>query len=132
MKAKHCPHCMVTKPLDQFHRDSKGKDGRSARCALCRNASKRVVKPFKEYNGKKYELPRDFGKVKIPIAQEINDQLDELYGEDPLTQITKKYNCHWHLSVEKTGKTVLQIHTHPETIYRGFDVNEVIADALVN
>lgn len=39
---KTCPECLKTKPLEAFHKSKKGKGGRTARCAACRNAASKA------------------------------------------------------------------------------------------
>jgi hypothetical protein len=40
MEAKCCTHCGEVKPLDEFHRESKGKYGRNSVCKKCRSRAK--------------------------------------------------------------------------------------------
>ena len=42
MTGKWCPRCGKGKPLGAFHRDRTRPDGRSAWCAVCRNAHRRL------------------------------------------------------------------------------------------
>lgn len=37
---KRCSKCGATKPLEDFHRETKGKDGRAAACRDCKNAAR--------------------------------------------------------------------------------------------
>lgn len=41
MATKHCRGCGEEKTLDEFHRDARTEDGRSARCASCRSRAAR-------------------------------------------------------------------------------------------
>lgn len=40
-EAKQCTGCLVTKPLTEFHRRAKAKDGRQSRCKECNNTTQR-------------------------------------------------------------------------------------------
>lgn len=79
------------------------------------------------------EQEKDANKVKIPIAQEINDQLDELYKEDELTELVAsllvKFDSHFALTVDKRGNATLKFHKNPSVQFRG-TVRSVVDDAL--
>lgn len=134
MKTKHCPHCMLTKPLDQFHKDSKGKDGHSARCGECRNARKRVKDPFTEYNGKKKPEGNPNGKpVSIPISQEINDQLDDGVHdleafERVIDSLYKAQGKFFTFQFFKSGASIC-FHGTPSVTFKG-TIREVLEEAL--
>lgn len=40
-ESKQCTGCLVTKPLTDFHRQAKAKDGRQSRCKECNNTTQR-------------------------------------------------------------------------------------------
>jgi hypothetical protein len=44
MKKKGCLTCGETKPLEDFHRTPVARDGRAARCKLCRNAEAKIYR----------------------------------------------------------------------------------------
>lgn len=44
MKVKTCARCNTQKPVEQFHRDSKNKDGLASSCKECRNGARRPQK----------------------------------------------------------------------------------------
>jgi 5-methylcytosine-specific restriction endonuclease McrA len=50
MKKKTCTKCGETKPLEEFHRESRGRYGRRSRCKVCVNAQK---KTWREANPEK-------------------------------------------------------------------------------
>ena len=44
LKTKRCTRCLLIKPLVEFHKDNKSKDGRSARCRSCKAKVRREQK----------------------------------------------------------------------------------------
>lgn len=88
---KHCNHCKITKDAREFHRDSKNKDGLSARCALCRNAAKRK-KVAKEYT--------------IPITRESDENI--------LNVLLNKIGSYYVITVSKNRLCTLKKCGNPE------------------
>lgn len=50
--------------------------------------------------------------------------------ESILDTIRKKHDCHFVLSVNGNGKTILQIHANPNLIYKGSTPTEALEAAL--
>lgn len=61
---KRCPACGGTKPLGDFHKDSRKPDGRRSRCKQCTNADQRAFQhEHKARTGRYYS--RQFGKPQV-------------------------------------------------------------------
>ncbi len=53
-KEKHCPKCRVTKPLDQFHRNTRRSSGCESYCKPCQNRKSRRINSTRMYVNGKY------------------------------------------------------------------------------
>ena len=95
---KPCFRCHRAKPLTDFCRDSSTKDGYAASCKNCKNKSRRVKSPFMEYNGKKYELPKDFGKVRIHSASQKR-RIESLNTD--FSKMEEDFNMKWSKPSQK-------------------------------
>jgi hypothetical protein len=57
MSIKTCQKCKIEKPLSMFGRDKKRKDGRIARCKVCRNAAAAARRAKKRAGGQSTTWP---------------------------------------------------------------------------
>lgn len=66
MSEKQCSMCQQTKSLEQFEKEKRAKDGRGARCRLCKNDPK----PYKAFwrlkaKQKLYDIPIETSKEEV-------------------------------------------------------------------
>lgn len=74
MSEKTCSICKETKPIELFEKEKRQKDGRGARCKLCKSTVT-DPKPFKAYwrlNAKQklYDIPIEITKQEVAIIFE--------------------------------------------------------------
>lgn len=115
---KTCNTCQIKKSLNDFHKDSKNRDGYSASCGQCRNERRRVQKKIGAH-----KLPKDFVReislpkfpeqkpptptiqtqpshivrASVPIIDErstILDAIHEKYGATFTITVSKDRTCH--------------------------------------
>lgn len=72
MTEKTCSMCKQTKPLELFEKDKRTKDGRGARCKLCRNTHYTDPKPYKAFwrlneKQKLYDIPVEITKEEVAM-----------------------------------------------------------------
>lgn len=77
MISKQCTRCSVTKPIEEFHKNSSGKYGRSQKCAPCaRLSTKEYVKAnYNKVYASKYkttetEISRVLSKTNCEICKQ--------------------------------------------------------------
>lgn len=90
---KTCNLCKVEKPFDQFHKDAtRSKDGYSARCAACKNASRKKL----------------FTKtIQVPIKMTESN-------ENVLDTLLNKLGTFYTISVSRDRKCLLKKCGNPE------------------
>lgn len=129
--ARVCSKCDENKLLTKefYHADSKGSEGFSAQCKLCRNSKKRKVRI--------HPKEEKIQTTKVSIAQEINDQLDDLYGvtsqEDLKAfarvhdRLLKHFGRMYWMKVEADGRVEIRAYgkEHSEQ-FRGKNIEETI------
>jgi hypothetical protein len=105
-KTRICASCKQDKALnhDFYHSDVKGLAGFAARCKDCRNKARRKVeptpKPIPSVSVEKHTKAHQ--KVKIPI---VSDNI--------LDALNKKFDATYTVTVQRNGKTYLQVHSKP-------------------
>ena len=80
MSIKQCLACKQTKPLEEFGKEKKSKDGRTGRCKLCLNAQKREAykkdpekyraiskENYYKWRGKKLSYAKAYAKEKPEV-----------------------------------------------------------------
>lgn len=66
MKTKICTKCKIEKPLSDFHKRSKSKDGHAYRCKTCRNPGKKKYAMTDEKKKEKHKLRERELRKKYP------------------------------------------------------------------
>jgi len=71
---KRCPHCGLTKPLEEFPRNRNSKDGRHAYCKPCHNARTAETRQRLYGGGRHYHLKRRYGIGADDFDRMVADQ----------------------------------------------------------
>ncbi|MBA7688408.1 hypothetical protein ES703_96888 [subsurface metagenome] len=80
---KKCSKCGLTKPLEQFTRDNKGRSGHRAYCKAC--ASKYMAKYYSQQPRGRYHRLRDAASSqRIPFAITANDFIKWWVAQKPI------------------------------------------------
>lgn len=106
-KTRVCTKCNEHKTLSCYHKDTKGKDGFSARCISCRNGLRKVSTLSKQESPKKEPERASVDPVKIPVV-----------SENILEALSKKFDATLTVTVRRDQKTYLQIHSSPKMAYK--------------
>ncbi len=122
---KICTKCDQKKESSAFHKDKKNRDGLSSACAVCRNASKRVNKPYK--NGKPLPFVSSHVQKENPVSIKIQ-------SEDPetlLRSISERHSACVTLTLSRKGSYVLGIHSRPiQKAVHGLDLKTLLLQAM--
>lgn len=137
---KFCPSCQQAKPFEKFHRDSKNKDGYSARCGACRNASRKkiVTKTFtvpinmvetepspkkchcgrllKPFDGESQTCPLGHKETNIPSSE-----------TNILDTILTKLDSYYVITVDRNRKCTLKKPGNPEQKWSARDPVELLS-----
>lgn len=123
---KTCFRCGATGV--PFHKDSSTKDGWSASCAECRNKRQRKVRI--------HPKEEKIQTTKVSIAQEINDQLDDLCGvtsqEDLKAfarvhdRLLKHFGRMYWMKVEADGRAEIRAYGEHSESFKGKNIEETI------
>lgn len=71
---RRCPDCGETKPLDEYHRNKRNKNGRNTYCKPCHLRRTREFIKRKYGNTRHYHLKQRFGIGADEVDQMIKDQ----------------------------------------------------------
>lgn len=133
--------CGEEKPLtlEFFHSDKSKPSGFACACKTCKNSSRTPKKTYlntakrvDNMLAKAYDFCE--GEVSItPVYKGISVPISE---EEPsisiLTTLSQKFGCHYSLSIQRDGKSRLQIHRpdfKTET-YKAMSPEELLAKVL--
>lgn len=86
---KRCPDCGVSKPLEDFPRHHRNKNGRATYCKPCHNARGRATVKKLHGNSRHYHLRQRFGIGADEVEEMIKSQggLCAICREEPATQV---------------------------------------------
>lgn len=138
MTQRICTKCHANKPLTEYHADSKGRDGRAARCRDCKNGSNKPLFTQKLVTKDPVLLVKEPIKktISIPIQEEplakvINKQMDAYCDSqlEGIPALNKKYTKFKVLSWNETTAT-FQSFGDPKVAWTGKTPEEVIQKAL--
>ena len=137
---KACYRCGVMKEYSCFHRDAGNSDGFSSSCAQCRNASRRMRDKIRREN--KSTMPRvatetaleNVRPAKVIIEREEDSVASQVKLQkiaDPLLhilqKISRKHDAHLHMSIDKSERCRLQIHSNPNMIYKADNLSHLLS-----
>ena len=115
---KVCSKCVEVKPLSEFDKDKKTKDGLSYRCKSCkkayREANKEKIKSYSKTYNKAY---REANKEKIKAYQEVNKEKIKAYREANKER-TKSYNKAYYEANKEKRKTYYEANKEKERARR--------------
>ncbi len=128
MQTRICSKCEESKPIEEFHKDTKGKDGRAARCKTCKNGSR---------NFKTVETPsKKKETIVVPIEEEtellkqVKSAVRSIQEENLLDRLSERFGETFTITVKKDGKACLQVHGSPQTSYKEKTVTDLLEKVM--
>jgi len=130
---KFCSQCKTEKSFSLYHKDSSSKDGHSTKCAECRNTLKRIAKS--EPTEKAITMPQVKPKAvqAIPQPKPIKNEARAIpvTQESILTELSKKFNCPFSISINRKGHARLQVHSVPNLTWTAQTPESLLQQVLV-